>query len=151
MSLTDKIKSQSSKKFQASDGTWYALQVVNSTNIIIEGGGIADIMALKNIDGQNGMEQLAMFDPDGADKAFKLGMQMKPNLVKAGLIGEYDDQGNFARYRYVDKPAVELEPGEINIKLIPALFLNELFDAIQELSPKPPALEADVVTTFPAV
>lgn len=149
MSLTSKIKEASSKRFQASDGIFYALQKVNSTKMIIDQGNIADLMTLKGNAGD--LEQMMMVDPTSASKAVKVAMQMKPDFVRAGLIGEFDEQGNLKLFRWVDKPAVLLEDGEVNINLIPDALLEEFFEAIGELSPKAPSVQDDVIQTFPAI
>lgn len=155
MSLTAKIKAESAKEYLASDGTTYLIQKANVGNAIMETDSMPDLLKMrdaKNADGSdmNGDEFVAKIlaeNPDAARQIVKAARDGKPRILREGLIGEKDENGQITIYQWVDKPAVMLGGNEINVNLIPDKLAEELINEITKLSGPP--VKAEDTTRFP--
>lgn len=142
MSLTQRIKQESSREYQASDGTTYLIQRVDMQEMFVTEGLLPDLTAmLMEDDGE-------VLDLEAAkEKATKevlrnpalalRGLRTARLILERGLIGEKSPDGGILIYRHVDKPAVLLGEGEVNVALIPSELQTELAEAIMALTPKP--------------
>jgi hypothetical protein len=145
MSLTKLTQSKSAKKYLASNGVIYLLQKADTTSMIIEHGGLADLLSARNADGS--IEDFLKTNPVLAESAIRTQLNLIPKTLKSGLIGEILEDGSMMLYRWSDKPAVLLEEGELNAALIPVDLRDELLEQIKKLSE--PQVKSEDVTRFP--
>lgn len=142
MSLTQRIKQESSREYLASDGTTYLLQRVDMQELFITEGLLPDLTAM--LLEENGEPQNLEEAKEQATKAILQnpslairGLKTTRLLLQRGLIGERIPDGSHIIYRHVDKPAVLLGEGEVNVALIPTELQTELAEAIMALTPRP--------------
>lgn len=143
MSLTQRIKQTASCEYQASDGTTYLLQRVDMQELFVTEGLLPDLTAMLLEDGGGGPIELE----EAKEKAMKevmrnpalalRGVRTARLMLERGLIGEKAPDGGILIYRHVDKPAILLGEGEVNVALIPTELQTELTEAIMALTPKP--------------
>jgi len=141
MSLTQRIKQESSREYTASDGTTYILQRVDLHELFITEGLLPDLTQIL-------LEEGEVSSPEEArEQATKTilqnpaiavrGLKTTRLMLERGLIGEKTPDGGVLIYRHVNKPAILLGEGEVNVSLIPPELQNELVEAIMALTPKP--------------
>jgi hypothetical protein len=145
MSLTQRIKHESSREYTASDGTTYILQRVDMQELFITEGLLPDLTAILLEDDNN--EGKPLDTEELKEKAMReilrnpglamRGARTAKMMLERGLIGEKTPDGGILIYRHVDKPAILLGEGEVNVALISPELQSELVEAIMALTPKP--------------
>lgn len=144
MSLTQRIKQEATREYMASDGTTYILQRVDMQELFITEGLLPDLTQMLLEDDNEGKP----LEPDEAKEKAMREILRNPSLamrgartarlmLERGLIGEKTPDGGILIYRHVDKPAILLGEGEVNVALIPTELQTELAEAIMALTPKP--------------
>jgi hypothetical protein len=158
VSLLDTIRQKSAKRYSASDGNIYLLQRVNNTmdflspglvDLLFSDTGDLNLDALENMDEKEIFKRLRN-NPESLE-SLKTMMAQKRKTLEAGLIGEVGENGKPLIYKWVEKNAFELEPGEMNFELIPEELVEELVKVIEDMSPKPSPQEGRDVKTFPEI
>lgn len=141
MSLTQRIKQESSREYLASDGTTYILQRVDLQELFVTEGLLPDLTQVLLEEGEVSSPEEAR---EQATKAILhnpaiavRGLKTARMMLERGLIGEKASDGGILIYRHVDKPAILLGEGEVNVALIPPELQSELVEAIMALTPKP--------------
>jgi hypothetical protein len=154
LSLTARIKSESTRQYQASDGTTYLLQRVNDASSFLSEDMLPALLKhvdfekddVENMTNQDLLNRLRG-DPETAGKALRLGMNERPRKLRQGLVGELLPDGKPLYYRWVDKPVHQLAEGELNVDFIPDELAAELVAQIERIGA--PVVEARAVSTFP--
>lgn len=142
MSLTQRIKQESSREYLASDGTIYLLQRVDMQELFITEGLLPDLTAMlleedsSELDLEAAREKAMKAVTQNPALAMR-GVRTVRMMLERGLIGEKGPDGGIIIYRHVDKSAILLGEGEVNVALIPTELQTELAEAIMSLTPKP--------------
>jgi hypothetical protein len=155
MSLTQKIKNDSSKEYLASDGTIYLIQKADAMSAIFESDSMPDLLKMRSaanadgseMTGEEFIDKMMTENPSAVQNMVKAGRAGQARALRNGLIGEKDADGQITIYQWTDKPAVLLGPNEINVALIPDKLAQELMIEIAKLGGPP--VKAEDTTRFP--
>lgn len=170
MSLTKRLQAHGIKHHQAKDGAIYILQKVDTTSALLKSGNVPDILAAINASESGAavpapegetpeqkaereraarakvMEDLMKGDPAKAVAAIQGGLEIRPNILRDGLVGEIGPDGVPVYFVHVDKPLHLLQEREVNVRYLPAELAEELAEEIRKIGR--PAVEAAETATF---